>query len=256
MIEYEHFIYLDVYKTGSTHINNLLKQITLAPEIRRNRHASLTKVRPFTWKGGKLIFATVRNPWDWYVSLWAYGHTKENPLYGHIKQALGKRALNRLYDMDNPKVAFPLWLSSIHDPAFLAKILAGHRMPSSGLMDFMGFYTYRFMRVTLPYPELLLRGLFIRSVDGAIRMQRRFATYDVMMKSETLDEEFADFVAKYRQRCGFTQEAVDLVRERAEHHKNASNRTLPSYRDYYTDELRDLVARRDRLFIDLFGYTF
>jgi hypothetical protein len=256
MIEYKKFIYLDVYKTGSTHINNLLKQITLEPEIRRNRHAPLTKVRPFTWKGGKLVFATVRNPWDWYVSMWAYGHTKENPLYSHIKDALGKKQLEKLYDTENPKTSFPLWLSSIHDPAFLAKVLAGHRLPVSGLADFMGFYTYRFMRVTLPYPELLLRGPFIRSLDSAIAMQKRFATYEVMMKSETLDEEFADFVVKYRERCGFTQQAVDLVRANAESHKNASVRTLASYRDYYTDELRDLVAKRDRMFIDLFDYSF
>jgi hypothetical protein len=256
MIEYKNFIYLDVYKTGSTHIASLLKQITLEPEIRRNRHAPLTKVRPFTWKGGKLVFSTVRNPWDWYVSMWAYGHTRENPLYSHIKQSLGERQLASLYDTDNPKTSFPLWLSSIHDPAFLAKVLAGHRLPASGLADFMGFYTYRFMRVTLPYPEALLRKLFISSLDGAIAMQKRFATYDVMMKSETLDAEFADFVARYQQRCGFTQQAVALVRENAEKHKNASVRTLPSYRDYYTDELRDLVAGRDRLFIDLFGYTF
>ena len=38
--------------------------------------------------------------------------------------------------------------------------------------------------------------------------------------------------------------------------KNTSNRTLSTYRDYYTDELRELVASRDRLVIELFGYEF
>lgn len=256
MIEYRNFIYLDVYKTGSTHINYLLKQITLEPEIRRNRHAPLTKVRPLTWKGGKLVFATVRNPWDWYVSMWAYGHTKENPLYDHIRKAVGKKELNALYDTSAPKTSFPLWLKSIHDPAFLGKVLKGHRLPASGLADFMGFYTYRFLRVTLPYPELLLRWPFVRSLDSAIALHRRLATYDVMMKSETLDQEFADFVVKYRDRCGFKEGAAALVNENAEAHKNTSVRTLESYRDYYTDELRDLVARRDRLFLDEFGYQF
>jgi hypothetical protein len=256
MIEYKNFIFLDVYKTGSTHINYLLKQITLEPEIRRNRHASITKVRPFTWKGGKLVFSTVRNPWDWYVSMWSYGHTKENPLYDHIKDAVSKKELDALYDMTEPKVSFPLWLKSIHDPAFLARILKGHRLPVSGLADFMGFYTYRFLRVTLPYPELLLRWPFVRSLDSAIKLQKRLAMYDVLMRSETLDEEFAEFVVRYRDRCGFKPGAADLVNEKAEAHRNTSIRTLESYRDYYTDELRDLVAKRDRLFIDLFGYRF
>src|SRR5690349_7225716 len=152
MIEYKKFIYLDVYKTGSTHIHFLLKKIIKDKPVRVKRHAPLTKGRPFTWKGGKLVFATVRNPWDWYVSMWAYGHTVENPLYEHIKQGFGQEKLNELYEMDNPKVAFPKWLKSMHDPAFLAQALKGHRLPSSGLMGFMGFYTYRFMRVTMPYP--------------------------------------------------------------------------------------------------------
>jgi hypothetical protein len=36
--------------------------------------------------------------------------------------------------------------------------------------------------------------------------------------------------------------------------ENASDRR--PYRDYYTDELRDLVAERSRLIIDRFGYSF
>ena len=50
--------------------------------------------------------------------------------------------------------------------------------------------------------------------------------------------------------------AVDIINRQAEKHKNVSKRTLESYRDYYTEELRDLVATRDRFFIDLFGYKF
>lgn len=188
--------------------------------------------------------------------MWSYGHTKENPLYEHIRKAVGKAELDALYDMAEPRESFPLWLKSIHDPAFLARVLKGHRLPASGLADFMGFYTYRFLRVTLPYPELLLRWPFVRSLDGAIALQKRWAMYDVLMKSETLDREFAGFVVKYRDRCGFKPDAADVVNANAEEHRNTSVRTLATYHDYYTEELRDLVARRDRLFIDLFGYQF
>ena len=80
--------------------------------------------------------------------------------------------------------------------------------------------------------------------------------YDVLMKSETLDEEFADFAARRGKELGFSDRAVDIINKQAENHRNVSKRTLETYRDYYTDELRDLVATRDRFFIDLFGYTF
>ena len=125
MIEYKHFIYLDMYKTGSTHVAALLKQISGEKPVRLKRHAPLTKGRPFSWKGGKLVFTTVRNPWDWYVSMWSYGHTTENPLYQHIKDAFGQDRLDSLYDMNNPKVSFPLWLTAMHDPAFLRQVLEG-----------------------------------------------------------------------------------------------------------------------------------
>ena len=80
--------------------------------------------------------------------------------------------------------------------------------------------------------------------------------YDVLMRSETLDQEFAEFAARRGPELGFSANAVDVVNKQAEKHKNMSKRTLESYRDYYTDELRELVATRDRFFIDLFGYRF
>ena len=175
---------------------------------------------------------------------------------GWLSESFGQGKLDELYEMDNPKVAFPLWLKSMHDPDFLGRALKGHRLPSSGLMGFMGFYTYRFMRVTMPYPEIFLRKPFIRSMDGAVAAQRKWAMYDVLMRSETLDQEFAEFAARRGPELGFSANAVDVVNKQAEKHKNMSKRTLESYRDYYTDELRELVATRDRFFIDLFGYRF
>lgn len=50
--------------------------------------------------------------------------------------------------------------------------------------------------------------------------------------------------------------ANGIIDKHSQKHKNVSKRTLETYRDYCTDELRELVATRDRFFIDLFGYTF
>ena len=38
--------------------------------------------------------------------------------------------------------------------------------------------------------------------------------------------------------------------------RNASTRVLPGFRDYYTDSTRQLVADKDRLFLELFDYRF
>jgi hypothetical protein len=235
MIEYENFIYLDVYKTGSTHVVDLLKRVTAGRAITRSRHSPLRRGLLNFGKPGKFTFATVRNPWDWYVSMWAYGHTTENPLYQHILEAFGPERHSALYNTGNPAASFSEWLRSIHDPAFLAVALKKFRLPHTGLTPFMGFF---------------------RSMDGAIAFQKRWAMYDGVLKTETLDDDLRRLAETHGPALGFRPNAVAIIDRMAANHKNISNRTLASYRDYYSDELRDLVARRDRLVIDLFGYSF
>jgi hypothetical protein len=256
MIEYEKFIYLDVYKTGSTHIASLLKSTVRGKPVRRIRHAPLTAGRPFSRKGGKLVFATVRNPWDWYVSYWAYSLSEDKAFYQHVLKASGADIAKKLYDKSNPKESFGLWMRAIHDPVFLSKATENNRLSTSGLADLLGLYSYRFMRVTTPYPAIFLRRFFMPNMDRAIAWQKRWAFYDVVFKSENLDADFRAFVRDNGERLGFVNNAVDILDNENATHKNTSERVLASYRDYYDDELRDIVARRDRLIIDLFDYQF
>ena len=104
MIEYEKFIYLDMYKTGSTYVDSLLRKLIEGKPVRRTRHAPITAGRPFFWKRGKYAFATVRNPWDWYVSMWAYSIKQPNVLFFRdVRKVLGPEGSKKLFDSDNPK---------------------------------------------------------------------------------------------------------------------------------------------------------
>lgn len=257
MIEYEKFIYLDVYKTGSTYVVSLLNKLMPEKPLRSHRHAPLTKGRPFFWKQGKFAFATVRNPWDWYVSMWAYSIKQPNVLFFRdVRAALGEEEAKKLFDPENPKQSFAIWLKSISDPVFLNKVMAGHPYARTSVNRFLGFYSYRFIRVTTPHPALCLHRGYMWNMGRAIAHQKRWALYDNVLKSETLTEDFSSFVLKNRKRFGFKTNAADILKRNAPTPKNTSDRTLTSYRDYYTDELRDLVAKRDRLMIELFDYEF
>ncbi|MGV3550374.1 hypothetical protein [Rhizobium sp.] len=257
MIEYEKFIYLDMYKTGSTYVDSLLRKLIKGKPLRRTRHAPITKGRPFFWKRGKYAFATVRNPWDWYVSMWAYSIKQPNVLFFRdVRTVLGPEGSKKLFDAENPKESFAVWLRALADPAFLNSVMIGHPYSKTSLNKFLGFYSYRFMRVTTPHPALAMGWWNIRNMDHAIRHQKRWALYDQVFKSETLTEEFSQFVLENRKRFGFRHNAERILAENAPTPKNTSNRTLSTYRDYYTDELRELVASRDRLIIELFGYEF
>jgi len=257
MIEYEKFIYLDVYKTGSTYIAALLRKLMEGKPVRVTRHAPVTKGRPFFWKQGKFAFATVRNPWDWYVSMWAYSIKQPNVLFFRdVRKVLGPEEAKKLFDSENPRESFATWLKALSDPKFLNEVMVGHPYSKTSLNRFLGFYSYRFMRVTTPHPALAMGWWNIRSMDQAIRHQKRWALYDKVFKSESLTEDFSTFVLENREKLGMKPNAEKILKKNAPTPKNTSNRTLSTYRDYYTDELRELVASRDRLVIELFGYEF
>ena len=69
-------VYLQMQKTGSTHVTRVLKHRIKGSQ--RERHEQLQDYQKFK---DRLIVSSVRNPWDWYVSLWAYGCSGKGGVY-------------------------------------------------------------------------------------------------------------------------------------------------------------------------------
>ena len=76
------------------------------------------------------------------------------------------------------------------------------------------------------------------------------------MRNELLTDELVAFVETYKDQCRFKPNAIDLIRQADRNRRNASGRKLAGYRDYYNETTVKLVADRDRLFTDAFGYAF
>lgn len=253
MIEYSNFIYLDVYRTGSTHLIGLLEQICVDEPIRSFRHSSLTKGRRLGLAGGKTVFTTVRNPWDWYVSLWAYGADGKSAIRRHLAPHFSAGEMAAFYDRSDAAASFCRWLRLMHDPDVLNRVMNEY-LPQSGLAPVIGLYTYRFLRVTTRFPRVLLRHPLIRSPQGAVTYHRLNKAYDTVFRNERLDDDLIAFVETHP--AGFRDDAVQTIRAEAASRTNRSNRTLASYRDYYGDPEADLVSTRDRFFRDVFDYRF
>jgi hypothetical protein len=253
VIEYNEFIYLDVYRTGSTHVFRLFDEVVNHKPVKAFRHASLTKGRPLGMTGGKTVFATVRNPWDWYVSLWAYGSDGKSAIRRHLSPHVGGEDMAALYDRDDPKASFSRWLNMMHDPAELNRVMKEH-LPESGLAPVIGLYTYRFLRVTTRWPRLLLRKPFVSGPDGAVEHHARFKAYGTLMRNESLTDDLVAFAERFP--GSFTPDAVKTIRAADEKPRNTSSRSLKSYRDYYSDADAALVAERDAFFVKEFGYRF
>jgi hypothetical protein len=250
MIAFETLVYLDVYKTGSSHVIALLRKVMDEPQVAFTRHRDL-HFRP----RGKLVVATVRNPFDWYVSLWSSGTQGRSLILDYIRKGLGEAEAASLYDRADHRAAFRRWMNLIHDPARAVKFIE-QRYPQSGLAPFMGLYTYRFLRVVTYNRNIFLRRWRIADEAAIAPFLDRRKAYDRILTTENLEAGLIGLIEENPGHCRFKPGARALIEAAARSRRNASERVEADYRDYYDEETRNLVARRDRLFLDRFGYRF
>ncbi len=255
MIEFKRFIYLDVHRTGSTHLIHLLRQISEESEIRLWRHYPISAAGYLVRPKGRVVFTTVRNPWAWYVSLWGHGLDGHSAIRRNLVAFMSPSEVAALYDGSKPAESFQRWLATISNPRFTER-LKGEGYPESGLAPYMGLYTYRFQRVTTRFPRIFLRTWRIPGPDRIVDFHTDRKIYQTVLRTETLTADLLEFVRTHGERCGFKPDAENIIQNKARLKRNASTKALPHYRDYYDDRSRMLVESRDRFFIEQFGYAF
>jgi hypothetical protein len=221
--------------------------------------------------GGRPVVGSVRDPWDWYVSLWAFGCGRKGNLYSKLtrrrpppfgtmvrnpRQAFSDiaaeirkptRAWARAYsDRERPEL-FREWLHMLLDPRRRADLPEG--FGRSSLADFAGFYSYRyaylFSRTVAP-----LYGGAIRDIDALREHDRRNNLLGHTIRNEQLEEDFIHVLRA----CG-----VELSDESTQQIRSAGRTNASSRRKnigfYYDPQTADLVATRDALIIEKYGYT-
>jgi hypothetical protein len=79
MLISDKLIFIELQKTGSTHIKGLLKK--LVGGANEGKHNIPTEEQI---DSGKKFIASVRDPWSWYLSLWSYGCLQKGELYERL----------------------------------------------------------------------------------------------------------------------------------------------------------------------------
>ena len=102
----DRLIYVELPKTACTHIGKLLALVV--PGEQRGKH---NKPSQAEFDRRPVFLGSVRNPWAWYVSLWAYGCQQEGMLWEALTH--GRGSVRGLGWRAAPIYAGRRWLHSL-----------------------------------------------------------------------------------------------------------------------------------------------
>lgn len=256
MMVTDRLVFLHLQKTGGSFVQRVLSEHFGARQIGlHNRLEALGD------PGKRLVAGSVRNPWDWYVSLFTFGCRKMGDFRADLLHGAAARAVapacgtgatvagvaSLCYKSPTP-ANFRRWLRLILHPEH-ARVL-GEGYDRFSWRGEMGFYTHRYLRLflreasrlsdgSLPAPELLANQL-----DGWVVVDR-------MLRTESLVD---DLVALLRE----VEAPLAREKEAAVRHARRVNvsRNDRGYRDWFDGGTIDLVAEREQVIIRRHGYSF
>ncbi|MFT7553450.1 MAG: hypothetical protein ACI9BV_003785 [Rhodothermales bacterium] len=270
----ERLVFLQLQKTGSTYTEGLLKK-TLGGS-QRGKHKRLpADAEP------EFVLGSIRNPWDWYVSLWAFGCSGRGGAYN---QATGRRLLRiksvfgkyrKLIPGGNPIVTLPshwldprcrwwewaygdpedperfrAWLKRLLDPEIEERIIPQFRR--TGFIRVGGLLSFRYLWLFSRDNTLLERTNGVPADFDMDAYDRAESALSAVVRLEHLS---SDLMAALREAGhDLTPEQELIIRAGTGVDRNASKRRATA--KYYDDQTRELVANRERFIINRFGYTF
>jgi hypothetical protein len=234
MIATREFLFIHVHKTGGQFVNRLLLEHTpgahrIGYHWPRSEAPDELKMLP--------AFAFTRNPWDWYVSWYAFNVTSpnRNPIFRAVSEsgrADFKDAIHNLLHLGHPLHAamreeiarqLPETREGNLGSGITRGVMQGFTDPDAGYLTWLTRYM-----------------CFVEGSPAGLRMGRM----------EHLREDLVSLLEGYRD--ALTPQLRDAIATRST--VNASPRR--DYRGYYDAELKELVMERDWAIVESYGYAF
>jgi hypothetical protein len=262
----DRLIFLQLQKTACTHIASEFERYLDGRII--GKHNQLEEPDPT-----RTIVGSIRNPWDWYVSLWAYGckgrggihktatETQKAGLARIMKRCLTIRvvrnnilsnlhnALSRdpafwkdCYRDPNDERRFRKWLKAINSNGRHILSEGGyHNLP---LSDKLGFYSFRVLKTATPLSTWRREATNIISLKDSKNFFEQNSAITRVIRMENLETDLAQVLSE----IGVRVDPPDLAGQRTNTSKHRH------FLSYYDEETLELVANRDQFVIDTFGY--
>ena len=283
MLVGERVIYLQLQKTGSTRITDLIQATVGAEE--RHKHDRIRRddlADPEI--AARRILGSIRSPWSYYVSLWAYGSRRAGGIYERttatprmdqarsLRGTLHKKTIpledrdrasrrrvkkwKTAYGDPEDREAFRRWIRFLNDPDYLVDVGEGYG--KSAVSRHSGLLTYRYLvlftlGVVPGEPHVGGHNPELETLDKV----RAYADENLLCQDMIRMEHLADELEASLLAAGYdlTAEQRETIHGQAEGRSENRTEHHPAAW-YYDDATRDLVAERDQFVIERHGYEF
>lgn len=270
----ERLVFTELHKTGGSHIGKWLAHLVGGEQIGKHN-----RIPEALWS--RFILGSVRNPWDWYVSLWAFGCGGQGGVHRRVTRrldcayatgSLGHEMGRRIpspwvvtrqcwHDLRKPvrhwketyrdpadALAFRRWLEMLMDPARRFDVAEGFGF--SPVSDWAGLLTYRYLKLFSRLGDRLYTDKRLKTRQGASQLWHESRLVNFIVQNERLEH---DLIAAL-ELAGIPLDASQ--REAllgARNDRTNTSRRLPMAH-YYDRESIELVRIREALIIEDHGY--
>lgn len=267
MIITKKLIYLQLQKTGSTHIANVLNKLFKCDRL--TKHERLPK--SYHTKD-KLIIGSIRNPWDWYISLWAYGCQNKGGLYERVtsKSITGNYLL--LYPVKTivattNEIIKPIkkWKSFYNDPSnpslfrnWIKLIFDTNRRYDlkekfgfSPICKHSGLLTYRYLYLYCENLPFIYQKKYAGSLNKLLEFDRENNILDAIIHTENLENDLIEILKE----AGYIVDKK-MIEEINSLDKSNTSRRKRKIKYYYDEKTKILIEKNEKLIINKYSYEF
>jgi len=244
-----------MHKTGCTHIAVVLSSLFDGKQIGKHNAATHDQIL-----NNRYFISSIRNPWDWYLSLWTFGvqgkgalmqRLTQKNLASSIKQTIElskDTALWRdVYTRSDDIESFRKWLRLIHDPNYSRFLGEGYG--DTKVNTLCGFMTYRYLCLCCKKIKDIRNHEVISTYTDLVNFENNNCYIDFFIRQESLEDDLCEAVEKVRPLTYEERERIYSAEK-----TNTSKRSL-LISDYYDTKSIELIGSRDKLLIDKFGYS-
>lgn len=261
----ENITFVELHKTGGTHICKLLSEIVGGKQVGKHNYPN-----KYHLNSDRLFLGSIRNPLEWYLSLWSYGCDNKGGIFEKTTRSFSLRGfgLNELHKLPlmlfmeylrkpslwldcycdvNDVENFRKWLRMIFDKKH--KYDFGEGYGTSRISNIAGLMTYRYLSLYVKNHEMILCSKKLTSHNDLLEFDSKYCYIDFFIRNEHLPLD----LIKAIQLANIELKDDDIRLIMKGDRTNASSRKK-GVEYYYDKASMDLVLKNDWFIFEKFDY--